>query len=103
MARAQKPAGPTQDKNGDVLAGSPAKNKLIFLSTAVLKPHPKNPRRHTVAQIRAIAKSIETFGFTSPVLVDKDKQIIAGHGRYEAAKLLGQKEIPVVFLDHLST
>ena len=67
-----------------------------------LKPHPKNPRKHSLAQIQAIAKSFEVFGYNAPILVDKNQQIIAGHGRWEAAKLLGFTEIPVVFLGHLT-
>src|SRR5258708_30223677 len=49
-----------------------------------------------------MAKSIERFGFCNPVLVDDNHQIIAGHGRVEAAKLLGIKEVPTVRLSHLT-
>jgi DNA modification methylase len=55
-----------------------------------------------MAQIRAIAKSIDAFGFNAPVLVDADRNILAGHGRVEAAKLLGMTEVPVVHLRHLT-
>ena len=47
------------------------------------------PRTHSKAQLKQIAASIRTFGFNNPVLVDKDNGIVAGHGRVEAAKLLG--------------
>lgn len=67
-----------------------------------LKAHPKNPRKHSRVQVEAIAKSFEAFGYNAPILVDKIWRIIAGHGRWEAAKLLGFTEIPVVFLDHLT-
>ena len=53
-------------------------------------------------QIRAIARSIETFGFNAPILIDKRNRIVAGHGRYEAAKMLGLAEVPVVRLEHLT-
>ena len=76
--------------------------KLVYLPTSALTPHPSNPRKHTRAQIRAIAKSIETFGFTAPILADKERQIRAGHGRWEAAKLVGLTQLPVIFLDHLT-
>jgi hypothetical protein len=66
-----------------------------------LTPDPRNPRVHTRAQIKAIAKSIKTFGFVLPIL-HKNKRIIAGHGRYEAAKLNGLAQVPVVSLDHLT-
>ena len=56
-----------------------------------LKPDPSNPRKHSGDQIRAIARSINAFGFNAPILIDKNKQIVAGHGRYEAAKLIRSK------------
>jgi len=79
-----------------------AADHLAFLSTSDLKPDPRNPRKHSRAQIRAIARSIEAFGFNAPILVDRNKQIIAGHGRFEAAKLSGCMQVPVVFLEHLT-
>src|SRR5262249_36200201 len=54
-----------------------------------LVPYIRNPRTHTKKQIQQIAASIRTFGFTNPVLTDDEGGIIAGHGRVEAAKLLG--------------
>jgi ParB/RepB/Spo0J family partition protein len=75
-------------------------NQLTFLSTSDLKADPRNPRKHSREQIRAIARSIERFGFTNPVLIGDDLQIVAGHGRYEAAKLLGMKRVPIVRLSH---
>jgi ParB/RepB/Spo0J family partition protein len=67
-----------------------------------LKPDPRNPRRHPREQIWAIARSIEAFGFNAPILINTNNQIIAGHGRYEAAKLLGIARVPVIRLDHLT-
>ena len=67
-----------------------------------LKPYAGNARTHSKKQIKQIAKSIEKFGFCNPVLVDDHKQIIAGHGRVEAAKLLGLHAVPTVRLSHLS-
>jgi ParB-like chromosome segregation protein Spo0J len=67
-----------------------------------LRPHPNNARTHSTKQIRQIARSIEQFGFCNPVLVDDTKQIIAGHGRVEAAKLLGIDAVPTCRLSHLS-
>ncbi len=66
------------------------------LSIAALKPHPRNPRTHSRKQLRQIAESIRTFGFTNPVLVDGQDRIIAGHGRVEAAKLLGMERVPTI-------
>jgi hypothetical protein len=73
-----------------------------LLALDQLKPNPANPRKHSRAQIQAIGRSIETFGFNAPVLMDMNKQIIAGHGRYEAALALGLSQIPVISLEHLS-
>jgi ParB-like nuclease domain len=67
-----------------------------------LRPYPNNARTHSQKQIRQIAKSIERFGFCNPVLVDDNNQIVAGHGRVAAAKLLGLDSVPVVRLSHLS-
>lgn len=61
-----------------------------------------NPRTHSEKQIRQIAKSIETFGFTNPVLIDAGGTIIAGHGRVRAAKQLGMETVPTLQLEHLS-
>ncbi len=61
-----------------------------------------NPRTHSEKQIRQIAASIETFGFTNPVLIDATKTVIAGHGRLRAAKQLGMDTVPTVQLEHLS-
>src|SRR6266480_5644813 len=70
--------------------------------THSLRPYAGNARTHSPKQIRQIARSIERFGFNNPVLVDDDDQIIAGHGRVEAAKLLNMKTVPTVRLSHLS-
>jgi ParB-like chromosome segregation protein Spo0J len=70
--------------------------------TNSLRPYSGNARTHSPKQIKQIARSIERFGFNNPVLVDDDDQIIAGHGRVEAAKLLHLKTVPTVRLSHLS-
>ncbi|MBR1270310.1 ParB N-terminal domain-containing protein [Bradyrhizobium sp. AUGA SZCCT0222] len=79
-----------------------ARGPISLVCPEQLSPNPNNPRNHTRAQIRAIAKSIETFGFNAPILADKDGCILAGHGRVEAAKLLGLTKVPIIFLHHLS-
>jgi hypothetical protein len=61
-----------------------------------LRPYPRNARVHSPEQIAQIARSIEQWGFTIPVLVDESGMIIAGHGRVEAAKLLKMLEVPVI-------
>jgi DNA modification methylase len=73
-----------------------------YRSPLHLKPNQRNPRTHSKHQIRQIAESIRAFGFTNPVLIDARDQIIAGHGRVEAARLLGMTEVPTLRLDHLT-
>jgi DNA modification methylase len=68
-----------------------------------LKPDPANPRRHSKKQVRQIANSIETFGFNVPVLIDRDNNVIAGHGRLLACRELGWTEVPTLCLDHLTS
>jgi DNA modification methylase len=63
-----------------------------------LKPHPKNPRRHPDKLIQKLAASIETYGFTSPVLIDADGRILAGHARCKAAEKMGLAEVPCITL-----
>ncbi len=67
-----------------------------------LKPYASNARTHAKRQIEQIARSIKRFGFTNPILVDDACGVIAGHGRLEAAKLIGLEDVPVVRLSHLS-
>src|SRR5262249_52351080 len=67
-----------------------------------LRPYPHNARTHSKRQIEQIARSIERFGFLNPVLIDACGMIIAGHGRVEAAKLLGLAQVPTLRIDHLS-
>ena len=67
-----------------------------------LKPHKANARKHSAEQVEKLAKSIDTFGFVCPIIVDPDNTIIAGHGRVEAAKLLGLESVPAIRAGHLS-
>jgi len=81
----------------------PFRTLLIeYLLAASLLLDPKNPRLHSDKQIRQIANSIKAFGFNVPLLVDARLQVIAGHGRLLACKLLGITQVPVIRLDHLS-
>lgn len=61
-----------------------------------LKPYSRNAKKHSKQQIDLIAKSIKEFGFRQPIVIDKNKEIIIGHARLEAAKQLGLKEVPVI-------
>ncbi len=68
-----------------------------------LTPYAQNARTHSKKQIRQIADSIKAFGWTNPVLVDGAGGVIAGHGRIEAAKLLGINKVPTIRLKDLTT
>jgi DNA modification methylase len=75
---------------------------VVYRSITELKPDPRNPRIHSARQIRQLARSIETFGFNVPVLIDSDGKVIAGHGRVRAAQHLSWIEAPTICLSHLS-
>ena len=72
--------------------------KITHQSFATLRPRATNLRTHSRKQIRQIADSIQRFGFNNPILIDRTGSIIAGHGRVEAAKLLGLKSVPTIRL-----
>jgi ParB-like chromosome segregation protein Spo0J len=76
--------------------------KIVYRDPGQLKPRAKNPRTHTRRQIRQIAASITEFGFINPILIDGAGGVLAGHGRVEAAKLLGMSDVPTVRVDHLT-
>ena len=67
-----------------------------------LVPKLNNPRTHSREQVANIAASIREFGWTNPILVGADDEIIAGHARLLAAKKLDMPEVPVIVLAHLS-
>lgn len=69
----------------------------------MLKPYEKNAKVHGEKQIEQLMNSIKEFGFISPCLVERDtNNLIAGHGRIEAAKRLGMETVPCVFVEDLT-
>ncbi|TIP29594.1 MAG: DNA methylase N-4 [Mesorhizobium sp.] len=76
--------------------------KINSVSIDALIPYANNARTHSKKQINQIANSIKKFGFTNPVLVDENNNVLAGHGRLAAARLLGLKEAPTLSITHLS-
>lgn len=76
--------------------------KIQTIATEVLKRNPRNARTHSANQIRQIADSIREFGFVVPIVVDENRTILAGHGRLDAAKLLGLSRVPVIEVRGLS-
>ena len=67
-----------------------------------LVPYVNNARTHSPEQITKLRASLREFGFINPVIIDRDFNVIAGHGRILAAKEEGIKEVPCVFADHLT-
>ena len=70
--------------------------KIEMIAPKDLKPYERNARTHSSAQLREIKGSIEEFGFRNPVLIDAEGEMIAGHGRVEAALELGLARVPCV-------
>lgn len=79
-----------------------ANTKIDMAPIVSLRPYANNARRHSRKQVRQIAESMRRFGFTNPVLVSDDGEIIAGHGRVMAARELGLQEVPTLRLSHLN-
>jgi DNA modification methylase len=75
---------------------------LEYVPIAQLRADPRNARKHSPAQIEAIARSIDGFGFNVPLLIDARGTVVAGHARLEAAKRFGIDLLPAIRLEHLS-
>jgi hypothetical protein len=80
----------------------PQLSGLVHRPLDELKPWAKNPRRHSELQLTKLAAAIRTYGFTSPVIVDKDSTILSGHARVEAARRLQIPEVPTRVLSGLT-
>jgi hypothetical protein len=76
--------------------------RIEYLPVAQLRPYERNARTHSDAQIDAIAESIRQFGFNSPILIDDNNGVIAGHARLAAARKLELDTVPCVRLSHLN-
>jgi hypothetical protein len=77
-------------------------SQITQVAVGKLRPHPANVHTHSKKQIGQIARSIEQFGFTEPIVADEDGNILAGHGRLLAACQLGMPSVPVVVVSDLS-
>src|SRR5258706_4002468 len=76
--------------------------QIQYVSPDRLRPYPGNARTHSRKQIKLIADSIKRFGFINPIIVTDDFEVVAGHGRLQAAKSLGMQLVPVVAISSLS-
>lgn len=73
-----------------------------YLPESELTRHAGNARVHSAKQIGHLVKSMKTYGWTNPVLIDEDRNVLAGHGRLEAAKILGIVNVPTICLSHMT-
>ena len=78
------------------------KLNIVYRQIKDLKPYKKNAKKHNKEQVEQIANSIKEFGFTQPVIVDKNNEVVAGHGRILGAKKAGLKQVPTVCLEELT-
>jgi len=85
---------------GVILMKTTSKFELVDINKLI--PYINNARTHSPEQINKLRASLREFGFVNPVIVDKDFNIIAGHGRVEAAKAEHLTEVPCVFVEHLT-
>lgn len=76
--------------------------EMKLIETSKLIPYVNNARTHSPAQVMKLRSSLREFGFINPVIIDRDLNVIAGHGRIMAAKEEGIKKIPCVFVDYLT-
>lgn len=76
--------------------------QIIYRSIKDLKPYKKNAKKHPKEQVERIANSIKEFGFTQPVIIDRNNCVVAGHGRILGAKKAGLKKVPTVCLEDLT-
>ena len=73
-----------------------------LVATDKLIPYVDNARTHSPEQIKKLRSSLREFGFVNPVIIDREYNVIAGHGRLMAAKEEGITEVPCVYVDHLT-
>ena len=78
------------------------KLNIVYKQIKELKPYKKNAKKHNKEQVEQIANSIKEFGFTQPVIIDKNNEVVAGHGRILGAKKAGLKQVPTVCLEDLT-
>lgn len=67
-----------------------------------LVPYVNNARTHSPEQITKLRSSLREFGFVNPIIIDRDFNVLAGHGRLAAAKAEGMQQVPCVFADYLT-
>jgi DNA modification methylase len=91
------------DSKRSETAGIVTELAVTYLALTKLRPDPRNARTHSKQQVQQIVASIQNFGFTNPILIDEAAVIIAGHGRFMAAKSLEIAFVPTITLAGLSS
>lgn len=76
--------------------------KLQEVAIDLLRPYERNAKIHPLEQVERIKRSIEEFGFVTPCVIDGEYNLIAGHGRVQAAKEMGMDSVPCVFVEGLT-
>ncbi len=86
--------------DGSKNTGSP----LVYMCVDIdkIKPYPKNAKKHPPWHVNQIKNSLQEFGFITPIIIDDQHEIVAGHGRYAAALKMGLKQIPVILVSNLT-
>ena len=75
------------------------RHQIEMVDTISLKPAAYNPRQISDWEMRKLMRSLENFGFIDPIIVNKDRTVIGGHQRLEAAKSLGMEQVPCIIVD----
>ena len=97
-----KKSRPLEAAEASITEAAMPTDQIEQISPDALRPWARNARTHSKKQLRQIADSIRTFGFTTPILIDQANTILAGHGRVEAAKSLGLVEVPCLRIEHMT-
>jgi DNA modification methylase len=101
----KRPRVPRQEsgQHGPLETDHPLIKRIEHLSPHDLKPNPRNARKHPRRQIEVLKNAVREFGIVSPIVVDGNRQIVAGHARIEAAKELGLDIVPTICVSHLTS
>ena len=109
-AEEEKTSGEIRERSADRKTGSRETEEwkmgkaveLREVEIAALKPYERNAKQHSEEQVGKIGESIRRLGFLSPCLIDQEMNVIAGHGRIMAAKMIGMETVPCVFIEGLT-
>ena len=74
--------------------------QLVYINKLI--PYVNNARTHSPEQINKLRSSLREFGFVNPVIIDKDHNILCGHGRVKAAQAEGYDKVPCIFVEHMT-